>query len=140
RLGQRVVRTVRVSFAEPPGPVATTVTTRAPFTDLVVRSVVSPPRAGRTLVTSTLPRLRRVTLTEVAPAAATETGRPLRSDAARTFATAATWTAGLGDVPVSGRRLGVRPSRVRKRSVWSMTPVTLAPCGPEAATRTWVPV
>lgn len=36
--------------------------------------------------------------------------------------------------------LGVRPSRVRNKSVWSMTPVTLAPWGPDAATRIWVPV
>jgi hypothetical protein len=45
-----------------------------------------------------------------------------------------------GVVGVVGSVLGVRPSRVRKRSVWSITPVTFAAWGPDAATRIWAPV
>ena len=55
------------------------------------------------------------------------------------FLGAAIATSGFAGV-VPGRVLGVRPSSVRNRSVWSMVPVTLAACGPEAATRIWVPV
>ncbi|CAM3860921.1 hypothetical protein NOZE110980_18320 [Nocardioides zeicaulis] len=39
-----------------------------------------------------------------------------------------------------GSVLGVRPSMVPKRSVWSITPVTLAAWGPIAATRICAPV
>ena len=50
---------------------------------------------------------------------------------------AVTVTVGPGLV---GNVLGVRPSIVANRSVWSITPVTLAACGPIAATRIWDPV
>ena len=47
---------------------------------------------------------------------------------------------GAGVFGVPGSVLGVRPRRVANRSVWSMTPVTFAACGPEAATRICAPV